>query len=355
MNSILEQPIASPTPSPAEALQLEEYRNLLRGHVSTLRALFKKLTGLESSVAWAPTWPHRWSQQDLPIHSRVCRRFTVRNASALERCQNCGMKHLALTVKAGLAGHTFLCHNGVRNFWFPISLRGCTIGIGFVQAQDGTLVRRPAKAMAFSQFKQAAMLLNLIFQHAQTSALADWRKIQLNQAQQAVLELQAVASRLREELHRVMPALRTTPPALQPEDHSTQIVHDLLDCLDQDFAQPLTLQGFAAKLGLNVSYLSHLFSCAVGMPFKTYLTELRIEKARELLSHPATTISEVAYAVGYASENRFRIAFKKVTHLSPRTWRETLRMSASALLMWFFEEMEFVEEFLETFALPALV
>ena len=35
--------------------------------------------------------------------------------------------------------------------------------------------------------------------------------------------------------------------------------------------------------------------------------------------------SEVAIAVGYGSENRFRIAFKKATGLSPKLWRETMQ------------------------------
>jgi hypothetical protein len=34
----------------------------------------------------------------------------------------------------------------------------------------------------------------------------------------------------------------------------------------------------------------------------------------------------MAQAIGYQSENRFRIAFKKKTGLSPRSWRETLRV-----------------------------
>ncbi len=262
------------------------------------------------------------------------------------------MKHLGLTLKAGQAGHHFLCHQGVHNFWFPIIVRRCAVGIAFVQAPADGVGRGPAREkvsraarpealrpgraaqpfrgairpMTRSEFKLAARLLQLIAQHAQTSVLADLRQRDLSRAQQALSELQSVATRLREELHHVMPPLRTTAPALQSEKHSQQVVHALLDCIAQQYAKPLTLQLCAAKLGVSVTHLSHLFSCATGMPFKMYLTEVRIGKARELLSDPTRTIANVAYAVGYASENRFRIAFKKATGLSPRVWRETLRM-----------------------------
>lgn len=82
---------------------------------------------------------------------------------------------------------------------------------------------------------------------------------------------------------------------------------------------------------MNAAYLSDLFSRTVGLSFKTCLTEVRMEKARELLSDPATNISQVASAVGYASGNRFRIAFRNVTGLAPRMWRETLHMNLQHL------------------------
>jgi two-component system response regulator YesN len=62
----------------------------------------------------------------------------------------------------------------------------------------------------------------------------------------------------------------------------------------------------------------------IGIPFKSYLTELRLRKAKELLGDSGKAVSDVAFAVGYASEERFRSAFKKATGLSPRTWRETM-------------------------------
>ncbi len=352
-----------------DALQLEEYRRLAHGHLATLPVLFRKVTGLESCVVWAPTWPHRWNERDLPTGSRVCRRITAASPAALAHCQNCGMRHLASTLQAGQAGHHFLCHEGVRNFWFPIIVRRCAVGIAFVQALDGNGGRGPARReatrvsslavaraergprghriatrlMTPSEFEQVAQLFQLIVRHAQTSVLADLREQELSRARQALGELRAVAARLRAELNHVMPAARTTPPVEQPEAHAQQMVHAVLDSISHHYRQPITLQQCAAQLGLNASYLSHLFSSAVGMPFRTYLTELRLEKARELLGDPARSISEVAFAVGYGSENRFRLAFKKATCLAPRLWRETLRMSPLTVLTWFLGERECLE------------
>ena len=99
----------------------------------------------------------------------------------------------------------------------------------------------------------------------------------------------------------------------------------MIERIELDYGKPITLQHYARELGMNAAYVSALFSRAMGVPFKTYLTRLRLRKAKELLGDPAKTVSEVAYAVGYASENRFRLAFKKAIGLCPRLWRETMQ------------------------------
>jgi AraC-like DNA-binding protein/ribosomal protein L40E len=351
VSALSDQEVVCAVPPPADAFKFEDYRELLRGHLKGHRALFRRLTGLGWSVAWAPPWPERWGEQALSIRSRVCRELTSRNPAALARCRDCGMKHLALTLKRGEAGHHFLCHRGVRNSWFPLTVGGGVIGIACVSAWDANGNRRragqaPAHAsgrgglppepapgqdrkasggMTSSEFRRVGRILRLIVQDAQSSTLADSRERELARAQQALLGLQSMAARLREGVQWVRPTPHPTAPVLQPEPHATQMVRSLLDCICRNYAQPITLQQCAARLRLNVSYLSHIFSRVVGVPFKTYLTKLRIEKAKELLSDPARSISAVAYSVGYASENRFRIAFRKATGLPPRLWRETLQ------------------------------
>ncbi len=180
--------------------------------------------------------------------------------------------------------------------------------------------------MSERDFCEAARLLRLVIEHVETSALADLRKADLTQAQRALSELQTVATRLRGELNGLVPAFNKTGPALEPENHTARVVRAMLECIHQHYAQPVTLATCAEKLGLGAAYLSALFSRHVGMPFKTYLTEVQVEKARELLSDPARSVAEVAFAVGYRSENRFRIAFRRLTGISPKLWRETFRM-----------------------------
>ncbi len=335
------------------AILCNKYQELARHHLKRLPALFRRLTGLCSHLSWAPIGPGRWSPHALPTHSRVCRQAVSRRAEVVTWCQNCSAHHLALAVKSGHKGHGFTCALGVRNFWLPIIVRGCIVALAFVQAlaSPGTaawarphparhvrpsasrnavgasrLANRRTKRGSDLDFLGAAKLLHLVFEHVETSALADLRKSDLTRAQQALSELQTVATRLRSELNGLDPSFNKTAPLMESQNHTDRLVHAALEHIHQHYTHPFTLQECAREMRLNAAYLSAQFSRVVGVPFKTFLTELRIEKARELLGHPAISIADVASAVGYASENRFRIAFRQVTGLSPRQWRETLRM-----------------------------
>jgi AraC-like DNA-binding protein len=183
--------------------------------------------------------------------------------------------------------------------------------------------------MSRLKFARAARFLRHIVQHVQSATLSDLRKADLTSAARAVLALEQEQARLHLALNFHLPPAPLAPRRYGPEPHAQQIVHRLLERLELDYAKPITLQHYARELHMNAAYLSALFSRVAGVPFKSYLTDLRLEKARALLADPAGSVSGVAYAVGYASEDRFRFAFKQATGLSPRLWRETMQTSPS--------------------------
>jgi AraC-like DNA-binding protein len=72
---------------------------------------------------------------------------------------------------------------------------------------------------------------------------------------------------------------------------------------------------------INAAYLSTLFTRTTGMTFHHFLQEVRLSKAKELLRDSRNRVSEVALAVGYASPDAFRRAFKAREGHSPDAWR----------------------------------
>lgn len=339
---------SSPAPGPADLVLRAEYQELTRKHLNGIVGrLFAEFTGLRFHIAWAPSLPHDWNATKLPSGCSVCCQLAGADVQAQRQCRTCGPKQLARALNADGEGHRFTCRLGVCNYWFPIRLRGVTVGIAYVQAlgdgrrkghRESLNARSRVRHMNRATFNRAARLLRLIVEHIQTASLADLRKADLTKAQQALLDYESVQTRMRQELNRLIPAVNPTAAHPGGASHAEATLHYLLDRIHQNYAQPITLQECATVLRFNPAYLSALFSRAVGMPFKTYLTEVRMEKARELLSRPSIAISEVAFAAGYASENRFRLAFKKATGLAPKTWRAALRISHSALVIWLLGE-----------------
>ena len=331
---------APPLPPGEPSLQ-HKYRELVRKHLGKLfDALFAEFTGVHFHIAWKPASPRRWDTETLPTGCSVCCRLT--GSPLLPACRICGPRQLARALSADGEGHCFTCRLGVRNYWIPVRIRAETLGIAYLQALEPPTARplarkrfaravparfrqADARVMSRREFAHAAQFLRFIVQHVQTASLADLRKADLMRAGRVVLALEKEQARLHQILQRHLPPACQASRRSGPEPHAEQVVHRLLQCIEQNYGKPITLQNCAGKLGMNPAYLSNLFSRAVGVPFKNHLIELRMEKARELLDDPARTVSEVAYAVGYASENRFRIAFKKATGLCPRLWRETMQ------------------------------
>lgn len=85
----------------------------------------------------------------------------------------------------------------------------------------------------------------------------------------------------------------------------------------------ISLDSVSAILNLNASYFSSLFKRTFQVNFLDYLTELRMDAARELLRDPLRSTAEVAGIVGYESANYFTRAFKKKVGMTPTEFRRS--------------------------------
>lgn len=79
----------------------------------------------------------------------------------------------------------------------------------------------------------------------------------------------------------------------------------------------ITLGAVASVVGLNEKYFSSRFSQEFGQSFISYLTELRIHKAKELMEKTNMKVYEISEAVGYSSVEHFTRVFKKKVGISP--------------------------------------
>lgn len=85
--------------------------------------------------------------------------------------------------------------------------------------------------------------------------------------------------------------------------------------------EEISLNTVAISVGMSPSYFSSIFSKKAGKTFVEYLTEVRIEKAKEFLMCSSMKTSEIGYEVGYKDPHYFSYIFKKVQGCSPKEYR----------------------------------
>ncbi|MEM9132118.1 MAG: AraC family transcriptional regulator [Actinomycetota bacterium] len=92
---------------------------------------------------------------------------------------------------------------------------------------------------------------------------------------------------------------------------------------------PWSVAELASAVGLSRSAFAARFTAQVGRPVKEYLTEWRMELARDLLAE-GLAIAEIAQQLGYGSEAAFSRAYKRVVGEAPSVTRRAELDAAAA-------------------------
>lgn len=99
------------------------------------------------------------------------------------------------------------------------------------------------------------------------------------------------------------------------------LIEQALGLIHASYTKELKLQDLAAELAVHPVWLSQLFKKEVGMNFLEYVTDLRMQKAKELLRGSSGKIYEIAEQVGYQDVQHFGRLFKKKTGMTPKAYR----------------------------------
>ncbi len=101
----------------------------------------------------------------------------------------------------------------------------------------------------------------------------------------------------------------------------SSLVQKVLQEVDRDLNQPLTLQHFADRLNVNSSYLSSLFSREMGVTLTEYVAEKRISFAADLLRTTQYPVKTIAKKTGFQDVQYFSRVFKKKMNVTPSQYR----------------------------------
>lgn len=104
----------------------------------------------------------------------------------------------------------------------------------------------------------------------------------------------------------------------------------MIEWLDTQLDQPLTLGAMAAEAALSETHFAHMFRISFGMPPHVWLQARRLAKARQLLTQKNLSLTEVAMACGYSSPSHFSNRFRAALEITPSRYRALNLLHAHA-------------------------
>ena len=107
----------------------------------------------------------------------------------------------------------------------------------------------------------------------------------------------------------------------EPEQSEEHVINVITRYLQKHLSEEMSLSVLADEFHLNPQYISRLFKNEIGVNFLTYLTNIRMEKAKKLLLSTALSITDVAERAGYTDYRVFTKVFKKTEGVTPSQYR----------------------------------
>jgi AraC-like DNA-binding protein len=101
--------------------------------------------------------------------------------------------------------------------------------------------------------------------------------------------------------------------------------HELVQRLDMfmrtKLSEPVNRKKLAEFVHMSPPHLARIFHSETGMTPLEYLTKIRIERAKTLLTKSSLSVTQIALNVGYESISHFSQLFHKATGLAPLKYR----------------------------------
>lgn len=144
------------------------------------------------------------------------------------------------------------------------------------------------------------------------------KNIRLKQAPSEILETLSNDTELLAYIKNLLETI-----AKDMKTPSTKLdISAVIDYISTHYTEEIYLDNLAKMYNTSMKYLSRRISQHLNMPFKDYITKLRIDKAKELLETSEISITELFKATGFQNRAAFLRAFKLRLGITPSEYRK---------------------------------
>lgn len=150
----------------------------------------------------------------------------------------------------------------------------------------------------------------------------DRRRTALEEKQKLLEEYKGANYYQREKMLETLLGEKTDSHSDVPEEPENVVIARAIALIQENYQKDIGLDWVAQKIFLSPGYLSSLFKRETGKSIIQYITILRMEKARELLTQTNRKITDIAQEVGYNNTSYFCLLFRKYYGKTAHQMRE---------------------------------
>ena len=132
-------------------------------------------------------------------------------------------------------------------------------------------------------------------------------------------EVQLVLEKLAVKLSEKYPSTGVTA-----DENVNPAFLELIDYVKNNFTQKLTLDKLGKQFGLSAGYICNLFARYYNTTLTCFITEMRMEKAIELISNETDSLKNIASKCGYSDYFYFNKVFKGYKGIAPSQYMKQL-------------------------------
>ena len=109
------------------------------------------------------------------------------------------------------------------------------------------------------------------------------------------------------------------------EELIDRLAADIVDYLGRHIGENVTLDELGERFHFSKSHICHIFKARMGCGIKKYFLDLKIERAKQLLSDGSRTVTEISDGLSFVSPQHFTRTFRQAVGMTPTAYRAQTR------------------------------
>ncbi len=213
----------------------------------------------------------------------------------------------------------YRCHAGLTDFSIPMVIAGHLVGFvlcGQVRVSNDVSLDNIQKVDQEWQTDHELM------KEYENIPLVDYSKII---ASADLLKL-IVDNCIKKHLNFIVinDTASSEPERSKPVAAYDAKIKKALRYIDTHFSEDLRLEDVAAHIYLSPYYFSKLFKKQLGIGFNAYVTQQRMNNAKQMLQYSDWSIASIAKNLGFSQTSYFCKVFRQTFQVTPQMYRDTL-------------------------------